>query len=169
MDVSVLTQKLSDNARRIQALLAGVSLTQARWKPQPAMWSMLEVIGHLADEEQYDFRVRLDYTLHRPGERWPPIDPEGWVIAHRYNEGDLTTTLERFLTARAESIQWLRGLHQPDWNATYTAPFGVIRAGDLLAAWVAHDLLHLRQLVELHWACLAQDVVPYQTIYAGEW
>ncbi|MGQ9773591.1 DinB family protein [Chloroflexus sp.] len=95
--MSVLTQKLSDNARRIQALLAGVSLEQARWKPQPAMWSMREVIGHLADKEQYNFRVRLDYTLHRPGERWPPIDPEGWVTGRRYNEGDLTITLERFL------------------------------------------------------------------------
>ncbi|MGQ9612365.1 DinB family protein [Chloroflexus sp.] len=95
--MSVLTQKLSDDARRIQALLAGVSLEQARWKPQPAMWSMREVIGHLADEEQYNFRVRLDYTLHRPGECWPPIDPEGWVTGRRYNEGDLTITLERFL------------------------------------------------------------------------
>lgn len=97
MDVSVLTRKLSDNARRIQVLLAGVSLEQVRWKLQPALWSMLEVIGHLADEEQYNFRVRLDYTLHRWGERWPPIDPEGWVTGRRYNESDLTTTLERFL------------------------------------------------------------------------
>ena len=43
------------------------------------------------------------------------------------------------------------------------------RAGDLLAAWVAHDLLHLRQLVELKYAYLARTMEPYALKYAGEW
>ena len=39
----------------------------------------------------------------------------------------------------------------------------------MLAAWVAHDLLHLRQLVELHYAWTAQQLQPYSVAYAGDW
>jgi hypothetical protein len=33
----------------------------------------------------------------------------------------------------------------------------------------AHDLLHLRQLIELHWAYTQRATQPYQTRYAGDW
>jgi len=130
---------------------------------------ILEVIGHLYDEERLDFRVRLDFMLHRPGEPWPAINPQGWVQEHRYNEEELQELLGGFLAAREDSVRWLRGLLSPNWEAVYEAPFGQIRAGDLLAAWVAHDLLHMRQLVELHWGYLVKEVEPYQVVYAGEW
>jgi hypothetical protein len=51
----------------------------------------------------------------------------------------------------------------------YRAPSGSIRAGDLLAAWVAHDVLHMRQLAELKYAFMAQAMEPYTVKYAGEW
>ena len=57
----------------------------------------------------------------------------------------------------------------PDWEADYDAPFGRIAAGDMFAAWVAHDLLHMRQLVELHWAYTMVKVDPYRVRYAGTW
>jgi len=66
-------------------------------------------------------------------------------------------------------LAWLRSLDSPDWEATYEAPWGPITAGDLLASWVAHDLLHMRQLVELHWHYKEEQVEPYSTRYAGEW
>jgi len=42
-------------------------------------------------------------------------------------------------------------------------------AGDMFAAWAAHDLLHIRQLVELHWAWLNQYSQGCQIAYAGDW
>jgi hypothetical protein len=40
----------------------------------------------------------------------------------------------------------------------------------MMAAWVAHDILHQRQLVELQWAYMTRQVVtPYQVRYAGDW
>lgn len=41
-------------------------------------------------------------------------------------------------------------------------------AGDLLAAWVAHDLLHVRQLAKIHWACVRHRAEPYDVAYAGD-
>jgi hypothetical protein len=42
-------------------------------------------------------------------------------------------------------------------------------AGDLLASWVAHDVLHMRQLVELQRAYVVHLAEPYNTEYAGPW
>lgn len=169
MDVDRLSAQMADNAARIRVLVEGVSEQQARWKPTPASWSILEVINHLLDEEREDFRMRLDYTLYRPGETWPPIDPEGWVTERAYNGRDLEASLDSFLAEREASLAWLRGLSAPRWEAAYEAPFGRITAGDVFAAWVAHDLLHMRQLVELHWAYTTAELAPYRVHYAGTW
>jgi len=169
MEMQRLLSKMVENAKRVRALAQGVSDQQARWKPHPDSWSIVEVVNHLLDEERHDFRVRLDYTLHRPGEPWPPIDPGGWVAERGYNQRNLDTSLAQFLSERNASIAWLRALSQPDWEAAYNAPWGPIRAGDLLASWLAHDLLHMRQLVELHWAYTTGELAPYRPDYAGEW
>ena len=169
MDLNGFTSQMDSNAQRIRALVEGVSDEQACWKPDSTSWSILEVINHLYDEEREDFRVRLDFTLHRPGQPWPGIDPEGWVTERAYNLRGLEESLRNFLAAREESLGWLRDLAEPDWEAEYEAPFGRIRAGDLLVSWVGHDLMHMRQLVELQWAYLVDQVEPYGVRYAGVW
>jgi hypothetical protein len=169
MDVAYLIRQMADHAGAIQALGQGVSDEQARWKPGPDDWSILEVINHLYDEEIEDFRAHLDLILHRPDQPWPGIDPQGWVTARRYNERDLASSLQNLARARQESLAWLQGLAAPDWQAVYRTPFAQMAAGDMLAAWAAHDLLHLRQLVELHWAYTNHLVQPYSLQYAGDW
>ena len=44
-----------------------------------------------------------------------------------------------------------------------------MRAGDMLAAWLAHDLLHIRQLIQLQRAWDERQLAPYSLEYAGEW
>jgi len=39
----------------------------------------------------------------------------------------------------------------------------------LAHAWLAHDILHLRQLVELRWHHLTSEAAPYDVQYAGPW
>jgi hypothetical protein len=169
LDLNQIVDRMRANAVAITALARDVSDAQARWKPSADAWSLLEVVNHLYDEEREDFRTRIDYVLHRPGEQAPPIDPEGWVIARAYNQRDPRESLDAFLRERDSSLEWLRGLQNPNWDAEYRALWGVLRAGDLLVAWLAHDHLHLRQLNELHYAYLAQQAAPYSVEYAGDW
>jgi len=157
-------------AERIRVLVEGVSDEQARWKPDAASWSILEVVNHLYDEEREDFRVRLDLLLHQPEIVAPPIDPQAWVTARAYNERDRGESLGNFLAERRRSLDWLRGLGAPDVAAEIVMPWGAVyHPGDMAAAWVSHDLLHLRQLVELHWAWTQRALAPYKRDYAGEW
>lgn len=169
MDSKRLTTELANSVATWQAILAGVTQAEAERRPEPDAWSILEVVAHLLDEEREDFRVRLDITLHRPEDGWPPINPVGWVTERRYNERDLVATLDELVAERRRSLAWLGELNDPDWSATYEARFGPIQAGDLFAAWVAHDNLHLRQLVELKRALIVRTAEPFRTLYAGEW
>ena len=169
MEHELIYEQMSLNAERIASLARGISDEHGRWKPDPASWSILEVVNHLYDEEVEDFRAPLGVVLEHPEQDFPPIDPEGWVAARAYNGRELAESLMGFLTERAVSLRWLRSRTAPNWDAAKGPPPSAIRAGDLLGAWAMHDLLHLRQLVELHRAWLLQSVEPFETGYAGGW
>jgi len=161
--------QLIHQAAAIRALVHGVPDEQARWKPSPDDWSILEVVHHLYDEEVEDFRAHLDHILYHGDQPWPRIDPGGWVTQRCYNQQDPAEMLAKFLAERETSLAWLRSLVTPDWNASFAMPWGALTAGDMLASWAAHDLLHLRQLVELHYAWTKVSVAPHSVEYAGEW
>jgi hypothetical protein len=161
---------LSQNAETIQSLVHSIDHEQASWKPNAEQWSILEVINHLVDEEREDFRTRFDSTINQPDATWPAIHPSTWVIERAYNLRDIAESLERFLLERDKSITWLKSLSSPDLEQAHSRlNFGTTRAGDLLASWLAHDLLHIRQLTRLHYQWWEQSVKPYSLKYAGDW
>ncbi|MCP3906001.1 MAG: DinB family protein [Planctomycetes bacterium] len=170
MNPPALVDALERFGTALPALLAGITPDDARWRPPDDAWSIVEVAMHLADEEERDFRVRLELTLTDPTAPWPPIDPEGWAVERNYRDADLADTVERFVRERRHSITWLRGLDAPDWSREAVHPrFGPMRAGDLLTSWTAHDTLHLRQVAKRLFQLAARDGAGYRTDYAGEW
>ena len=169
MDFQTLYLEFVDSTRMIQSLLAGITEDEARIKPAPDSWSMLETLCHLHDEERQDFRPRLAIILGQMREKWPPIDPEGWVTQRKYNEQVFRDVKGKFFGERSRSLDWLKGLEYADWEASYVADFGRVTAGDMFVSWVAHDNLALRQLVELRRARLQRITQPYKMAYAGDW
>ncbi len=169
MQFEALYLELIDSTNMIRAVLQGITQEQARIRPNPQSWSPLEVVCHLFDEEREDFREHLDFILHRHKEAWHLIDPPGWVTARKYNEQDFRAMREKFIGERSRSLDWLKGLSEADWDTSYTSPFGTLTAGDLFGSWVAHDNLHLRQLVELRRARIENITQPYRIAYAGDW
>jgi hypothetical protein len=167
LTVSRAADRLAASVQVIRRLVAGVGDAQARWKPGPERWSILEVVNHLRDEEREDFRFRFRHLLERPAEPAPPIDPPRWVVERRYNERELEPSLESFVAERRASLAWLATLEAPDLGAA--SPVTGRTAGELLAAWVAHDLLHIRQITKLHYDFWAREVSPLRLDYAGEW
>lgn len=170
MNFENLIQSLDRFGRLLPAIVDGLSQTDARWKPADGAWLILEVVSHLADEEEFDFRVRVRLTLSDPHESWPSIDPSGWAVERRYNEGNLDEAVTRFVALRRESVKWLRTLEDPDWSAAYEHPsIGTIRAGDIFSAWAAHDVLHLRQISKRMFQLAERDAGDFSVGYAGEW
>ena len=169
MKFEILYQELHNSTEIIRALLAGISQEEARFKPNPESWSILEVICHLYDEEREDFREHLDFILHRQNEEWHRINPQAWVTERKYNEQDFTEMQKKFFAEREKSLEWLEELSNRDWETTYTYEYGAVSAGEMFACWVAHDNLHIRQLVELRRAKIENITKPYAIEYAGDW
>ena len=169
MDSLSAKTQLEHQGKAIGALTEGLTQDQARWKPGAESWSVLEVLNHLVDEEVMDFRGHLAHILHSPDDDWPEIDPQGWVTEKQYNERDLHLTRANFQKEREKSIIWLGTLENIDWKAGVEFSWGTLTAGDMLSSWLAHDLLHLRQLVELRYALTMKACQPYGVEYAGEW
>ena len=165
----LLYLELVESTGMLRALIAGITAEDARVKPNPESWSILETLCHLYDEERLDFRARLDAILSRPGVDWEPIDPSGWVTSRRYNEQDFRDIKERFFAERGKSLDWLKGLENANWDAAHSASFGRVTAGDMFASWVAHDNLAIRQLTELRRSRLERICEPWNIEYAGEW
>ncbi|MCH7549483.1 MAG: DinB family protein [Candidatus Krumholzibacteriota bacterium] len=169
MNLAYYTTRLGANADAIDSFVSHIGIAQARWKPAPEKWSMLEVVCHLYDEERFDFRQRIDYLLHKPGTEFPRFDPVVWVQEHRYAEQDIVEMRTLFRREREHSVSWLAALESPDWSASRDhSTFGTLSAGRFLASWVAHDYLHLRQMARLNYEHLAYTSgEPLD--YAGVW
>ena len=169
MQAKEIISLLRNNTFVFEKLFQGIDITQVKWRPEPEKWSILEIVNHLLDEEREDFRVRLDITLHDPNREWSPIDPEAWVTERKYNDRDPDESINKFLKEREASLEWLDSIGDVDWEKACKTSFGRMRAGDIFAAWVAHDQLHMRQMIELHRALIVERVKPYYVDYAGEW
>ena len=170
LNTAWVIDRMEANAFVFQGQVLGVRQTQATWKPSADKWSILEVINHVADEEVVDFRTRLQLILEDPAKDWPLIDPERAVVEQKFNQRHLQESLERFLLERKESIDWLKTLSQVDWQITHTGNAGgPLRAGDLLCSWLAHDLIHIRQINRLHYEYQAAMTPEFSSAYAGNW
>lgn len=170
MNPDLLIGRLEHFAFALPNLVKGLSEVEARWRPSDGGWSILEVICHLADEEEHDFRKRLELLFTHPERPWPRLNIDEMVEEGNYNERDLAREAERFQRERMRSVRWLRSTGTADWTVTKEHPkFGSLRAGDLLASWAVHDALHLRQIARRFHDLAVRDAPGFSTLYAGTW
>lgn len=170
MNTESLLARLSGFNTALPALISHVSPEDVRWKPADGAWSILEIVCHLADEEAEDFRPRLQSTLEDPTKAWKPIDPEAAATDRKYNDSDMAESLSRFTRERSSSIDWLQANLDrigESANQAYDHPqIGPISVGELFAAWVAHDQLHIRQIAKRLHQLTQRDAHPFTTRYA---
>jgi hypothetical protein len=170
IDIRHITRQLTANAQGIRNLLETISEEQAQWKPDPETWSLREVMEHFYNEERIDFRKHLQEMFSEPPQPWGRFDPASYIEVESCRQA-----LEGFLVERDASLAWLKALKSPDWNTASKASFGpedeviILRAGDVLVSWLAHDFLHLRQVNELLYAWNEKQAAPYSVQYAGGW
>jgi len=170
MNLDSILARMQPGPAALKALVVGLSDDDLRCRPSENEWSVVEVLCHLADEEVEDFRARLKLTLRADGSPWPPINPPQAALERNYGGQDARRVLERFATERAASIAWLTTLAGADWSVEYRHPkLGVLRAGDLLASWAAHDALHLKQIAKRLFQLAQRDTPGFATAYAGDW
>lgn len=162
-------EELNRDGKIFEDLLSDLSSQEYLWKPSENKWCLLEIVCHLFDEEREDFRARVKHILETSELSMKTIDPVGWVKDRNYIKKDFNIVLFDFIEERKKSLEWLMNLNNPDWNKKYLHPkLGDMSANMILANWVAHDYLHIRQIVKLKYDYL-KSITKENFSYAGDW
>ena len=169
MDLDFYILRLAENAGTIKSLVNNLSDEPARWKAASDQWSILQIIFHLLQTEDKDFRPRLEKILRNPAESWIQLEPREMRLEREDENGDFKNFLQEFLLQRENSVAWLKTIENPEFGNTHQNEQTKLSAGDLLASWLAHDFLHIKQIIRAHYDYVNHVSQPYQTDYAGKW
>ena len=169
MNQDYVIHELERNKEVFQNLLQNIPPSIHLWKHTSNKWCLLEMLCHLIDEEKEDFRARVQHVLITPDHPAQPIDPQGWVSERKYIDQNYDETLIKFLSERDTSIGWLKTLNNPVWDNVYQHPqLGGLTAKMFFTNWLAHDYLHIRQIVKLKYDYLSNSY-DENLSYAGKW
>ena len=147
----------------ISALLDGVPDTWARATEGEGTWSPYDVVGHLVHGERTDWMPRARHILSGEPRPFAPFDRTAqFTESEGKSLGELLAT---FTELRGRSVAGLleMNLGESDLARAGRHPdFGEVTLGQLLAAWVVHDLDHVAQIARTMAKVYADAVGPWQ-------
>jgi uncharacterized damage-inducible protein DinB len=152
----------------LAALLRDLPQAWATATEGPGTWSARDIVAHLLHGEAADWipraRIILEHGTARPFDAF-----DRTAMFEQYQGDTLDELLAAFAQARATSLAALDELGiTPERLALQgTHPeFGSVTLGQLLATWVAHDLNHIGQVVEVLARQYAEAVGPWRRYLA---
>ena len=142
-------QILGSTAGRLRTAIEGHTRAELSRTPDPARWSAVQILAHLADAEVVAaWRIRS--ILAADGVPLQPFDQNTWAAAFRYAESDPFESLQLFEANRAATLSLL-GRVNPALHANHGmhAERGKETIAHLLRLYAGHDLNHLAQIEKL--------------------
>ncbi|HEV2237519.1 MAG TPA: DinB family protein [Ktedonobacterales bacterium] len=142
---------LSRTPATLAALLRGLPEAWTTATEGVDTWSAHAVVGHLLSGDESDWIPRARIILEH-GEARPFDTFNRTAMFTKYQGATLDDLLAAFARLRAENLAALAALEiTPDKLARKgTHPtLGAVTLAQLLATWVAHDLNHIGQVVEV--------------------
>jgi len=153
MNESELKQNIDEAEKGPQRLAAAVSqlpVNTLRYTPIPGKWSILQILGHLADVEiVYSYRLRQMLADKNPV--IAPIDQDDWAQSLGYLESSPAELVAQFGLNRHHNLRLLRRLKPADLSrgARHPELDRPMTVEDLVKRFVSHDANHLKQIEEL--------------------
>ena len=154
MDLNRATATLSRTPGVLRALVAGLPTEWVHRDDGPGTWSAYDIVGHLLLADGSNWLPRIRTILAHGGER--PFQPFDREAMRGWDREPVGALIARFGQARAASVATVEGLGLTgaDLDRRGRHPeMGEVTLGQVLAAWVAHDLTHIGQVAEV----LARD------------
>jgi len=132
-----------------QQLMAALErFPQEMWqfRPAPEMWTIHEIIVHIADSEANSY-VRCRRFLAEPGSTVLGYDENKWAHDLRYHDQSTDDALELFKWLRYKSFTLIKDLPESVWSNTVThTENGVMTMDDWLDTYAQHILVHIDQM-----------------------
>lgn len=130
----------------LRALLRGAGAEEARRRPDPENWSIIEIVAHLGDAERLaNERIRRMLDEERPA--MEAFDQLEAAERGRYRERDLEEVLLAFAEQRAAGVSTLEAFDAAGWaRVARHVELGDITIEALVRLMVFHDAVHLAQI-----------------------
>jgi len=141
--------RLADDLR---AAVRGLTDEQLRQPEAKGKWSILEVLGHLADAEVvFGWRLRLVIAQDRP--TITGFDQDDWVARVCGAYPDAWSAIQQIAVLREGHLRLLRALKPGDWDRVgLHAERGPESIRLMAKLYAGHDLVHLRQIARIRGA-----------------
>ncbi len=123
-----------------------MTAAQLKWRPQPAKWSIAEILAHLADAEIVaSWRMRS--VIGENGVTIQPFDQDAWASVFEYQGRDPRRSLEVFRTLRENNLAMLKEIPKETWdNFGLHLERGKESMGHLARMFAGHDTNHVLQV-----------------------
>ena len=133
-------------AGKLKKLVRGLSAKQLKWRPEPAKWSIAEIVAHLADTEIVaSWRMRS--VIGENGITIQPFDQDAWASAFQYNKRDAKRSMEIFRVLRENNLALLREISRETWdNYGMHLERGKETVEHLTRMFAGHDTNHVLQV-----------------------
>lgn len=135
-----------NTAAKLKKFLQGLSPKQLKWRPEPAKWSIAEIIAHLADAEIVaSWRMRS--VVGENGITIQPFDQDSWASVFEYRDRDPRRSLEVFRVLRENNLAMLKEIPRETWdNYGIHMERGKETIAHLTRMFAGHDTNHLLQI-----------------------
>jgi len=147
-DNETAIEVLESTPRTLKAIVGNLSDEWTGKSVGETRWSPFDVVGHLIHGEKTDWIPRTKIILQQGQDRtFVPFDrfaQESESVGKTLKE-----LLDEFETLRKRNVEELRMLNPTSEQLKLKGihpEFGEVTLEELLAAWVVHDLTHIRQI-----------------------
>src|SRR5579872_1424287 len=133
-------------AGRLKKAISGLAAAQLKWRPQPAKWSIAEILAHLADAEIVaSWRMRS--VIGENGVTIQPFDQDAWASVFKYQNRDARRSLELFRMLRENNLAMLKEISKETWdNYGMHLERGKESIAHLTRMFAGHDTNHVLQV-----------------------
>jgi len=144
---AIKTQRAT--APRLKKAIQGLKPGQLKWRPEPAKWSIAEIIAHLADAEIVaSWRMRS--VIGENGITIQPFDQDAWASVFEYRDRDAKKSLETFRVLRENNLAMLKEIPKETWdNYGMHLERGKESIAHLTRMFAGHDTNHIIQIESL--------------------
>jgi hypothetical protein len=135
------------NPRQLAAATSELPAETLRYKPAPDKWSILEILGHLADVEiMYGHRIRQMLADEKPV--IAPMDQNAWAANLGYMETPAPEMIALFGVNRHHNLRILRRVKAQDLTKSAYHPElkRDVHLSEIVEKLDSHTQNHLRQI-----------------------
>ena len=142
---------LEETAQQTLELMAGLEENKIDFRYAPEKWTIRQILGHMIDDERI-FVYRALSIARGEKQPLPGFDEKAYVHQAGFEDRPWSELLAEYLSVREATLTFFKGLSDEAWLRSGTVVDYTASVRGLGFHIAAHELHHLRIIVERYLA-----------------